>query len=152
MKFPNTKHLVYMILEEIKMFWITSGQILLQDFPATRITSIHNSGAGLGQMYAAGSAERHKERDVWKAKEKRSSRHMGDGGNGGCIESVSAVCLCVCVPSSCIMTCSETTRSPSRRPLRAHNRHAGSLCARWKTQAYSTQGNWTRRFQNGWIH
>lgn len=85
------------------------------------------------------------------------NRHMGDGSNGGCIESVSAVsCVYVCVPSSCIMTCSETTRSPSHLPLRAHNRHAGSLCARWRSQSYSaqTQSNathrhWTWRLQNG---
>lgn len=53
--------------------------------------------------------------------------------------SVKCVCVYVCVPSSCIMTCSETTRSPSHLPLRAHNRHAGSLCARRRTQLYSTQ-------------
>lgn len=35
--------------------------------------------------------------------------------------------MCVCVPSSCIMTCSETTRSRSHLPLRAHNRHAGVI-------------------------
>lgn len=69
---------------------------------------------------------------------------------------VSAECICVCVPSSCIMTCSETTRSPSCLPLRAHNHHAGSLCARWRTQLYGAQTqseavtrNWTRRLQNG---
>lgn len=43
-----------------------------------------------------------------------------------CQDSV-CVCLCVCVPSSCIMTCSETTRSRSHLPLRAHNRHAGVI-------------------------
>lgn len=43
--------------------------------------------------------------------------------SGQCV----CVCLCVCVPSSCIMTCSETTRSRSHLPLRAHNRHAGVI-------------------------
>lgn len=72
--------------------------------------------------------------------EKWSDRHMGDESNEECIESVSTPCMCAyvraSVPSSYIMTCSETTLSPSRLPLRAHNRHAGSLCARWRTQSY----------------
>lgn len=47
--------------------------------------------------------------------------------SGQCVCMRIQVCVCVSVPSSCIMTCSETTHSRSHLPLKAHNCHAGVI-------------------------
>lgn len=56
------------------------------------------------------------EKDVWK--QKNGAIDIWEMEAMKTVSKVSAQCVfvCACVPSSCIMTCSETTHSPSRFP------------------------------------